>query len=57
MARAKALGNDQIERLADSLFGGEAKQPGRCRIPKNNLTVGARGDDRIGGGMNKSFQI
>ncbi len=57
VAGAKALGNYKVEGLAEGFIGGEAKYPLRRGIPKNNLAIGAGGDDRIAGRLGESLQI
>jgi len=57
VARAEALGDNQIEGLAERFRRGETEDPGRRVIPIKNFPVRTGGDDRIRRGLNKSPYI
>jgi hypothetical protein len=54
---ALALGDDQVERLAQGVFRREAENAGRCRIPDGDRPRGIAHDDAIAEGIDQLMKI
>src|SRR5262249_34642306 len=54
---AEALGNDQVERPAECLALRIAEDALGSRIPEDDRSVGAGGDDRIAGRLHELLRV